>query len=92
MIDKAKLREIAQKATPGPWQRSGVRQKLGDEDCLMVGPDGFNIAALPIGRRPNEHASAFCDAAHIAAFDPPTVLAILDELEKTLEALAVRKP
>jgi len=53
--------------TPGPWQRSGVRRKLGDEDCICVGPDSFSIAFLPIGRRPREQAGAIADANLIAA-------------------------
>ena len=79
----AQLREwrtIAEKATPGPWQRSGVRQKLGVEDCIMVGPDRFLIVALPIGKNPGEHAGAFLYAGYIAAFDPTTAIAIIDEL------------
>jgi len=66
------LEAVCAKATPGPWIRSGCRRKMGDDDCIMVGPDGFLIAALPIGHRPNEHAGAFNDAAHIAAMSPAT--------------------
>jgi len=51
--------------TPIPWMRSGVRQYLGDEDCIKVGPDGFWIAFLPIGRRPQEQAGAIADANFI---------------------------
>lgn len=57
----------AAKHTPGPWQQSGVRQKLGNEDCIRVGPDGFAVAFLPIGRRPHEQAGAIADARLIAA-------------------------
>ena len=53
--------------TPGPWQRSGVRRKLGNEDCIVVGPDSFAIAFLPIGRRPQEQAGAIADACLISA-------------------------
>lgn len=53
--------------TPGPWQRSGVRQKLGNEDCIRVGSDGFAIAFLPIGARPQEQAGAIADARLISA-------------------------
>jgi hypothetical protein len=53
------------KHTAGPWQRSGVRIKLGGEDCLQVGPDGFAVAFLPIGRTPQEHAGAIADARRI---------------------------
>ena len=38
------------------------------------------IVALPIGKNPGEHAGAFMDAGYIAAFDPTTAIAIIDEL------------
>lgn len=56
---------------------------MGDEDCIMVGPDGFLMAALPIGQ-PRDHASAFNDAAFIAAANPSTILAILSERAELL--------
>jgi hypothetical protein len=65
------------KHTPGPWQRSGIRQKLGDEDCIRVGPDGFAIAFLPIGRRPQEQAGALADA-HLIAASPDLLEALRD--------------
>lgn len=68
------------KHTKGPWQRSGVRVKLGHEDCLQVGPDGFAIAFLPIGNRPNEQAGAIADACLIAA--APELLEALQECVK----------
>lgn len=55
------------KHTPGPWQVSGVRVRLGEHSCQAVGPDGFSIAFLPIGRRPDELAGALADARLIAA-------------------------
>lgn len=54
-------------ATKGSWQRSGVRVKLGKEDCIAVGPDGSAIAFIPIGRKPEEHSGAIADAQLIAA-------------------------
>ncbi len=75
--DLERLETLAKAATPGPWQRSGVRQKLMGEDCIMVGPDGFLIVALPIGKYPKEHAGAFNDAAYIAACSPDKILALI---------------
>lgn len=69
--------------TPGPWQRSGVRQKLGDHDCIRVGPDGFAIAFLPIGRRPQEQAGALADANLIAA--APSLLTACEGLLDALD-------
>ena len=98
--------EAAAKATPGPWQRSGVRVKLGIEDCIAVGPDTFNIAMLPTGSRPEEHAGAFKDAGFIALANPANAtllaqayLAALKDiaglrvaLERIGEVTAHRKP
>lgn len=61
------LERLLEKATPQPWQVSGVRVKLGKEDCQAIGPDGFSVAFLPIGHRPHELAGALADARLIAA-------------------------
>lgn len=72
--------------TPGPWQRSGVRVKLGGHDCLAVGPDGFSIAFLPIGNRPFEQAGAIADARLIAAapelYEAVAAMIAWDDAEK----------
>lgn len=72
------------KHTPGPWQVSGVRVKLGNEDCQAVGPDNFTIAFLPIGRRPHELAGALADARLLAAAPD-----MLEALRNTLSLLKV---
>ena len=69
---------MSEQHTPGPWMRSGVRIKLGAEDCLQVGPAGFTVAFLPIGKRPKEQAGAIADARLIAA--APELLAALQSL------------
>lgn len=78
--DTTALKALAEAATPGPWQRSGVRQKIS-EDCIMVGPDGLQILAIPYGWHPKDHAGAFKDAAYIAAANPQTVLTLLASVE-----------
>lgn len=78
----AELETLARAASPGPWIRSGCRRKMGDEDCIMVGPDGFLIAALPIGQ-PRDHAGAFKDAAFIAAANPAAVLKLIEAARPT---------
>jgi hypothetical protein len=65
--------------TNGPWQRSGVRIKLGAEDCIRVGPDGFPIAFIPIGKTHEQHAGAIADANLIAA--APTLLDALEAVQ-----------
>jgi len=80
--DLTELREIAEAATPGPWE-VGITT-FGDPNdgpthsCVReAGSEWFDHVA----------ASEGCDEAdlnmaHIAAFDPPTVIALIDELER----------
>lgn len=93
----ARLREIAGKATPGRWKVGididGLRGVYGTAPTeLGVGEVGVCIAVTAtIGRRDSAringkaHARWNEDAAHIAAFDPPTALALLSRLD-ALEA------
>ena len=62
----AELRTIAEAATSGDWSLIG-----GGE--YLVGP-GIQVA-------PDDGGVSSADAAHIAAFDPPTVLALLDRID-----------
>jgi hypothetical protein len=70
-IDTKRLREIAERATPGPWESilSGPvsRQRLVvDDDACKVVDCGVSNA----------------NAAFIAAANPQTVLALLDEIDR----------
>lgn len=85
-----RLEGLRAKATQEPWMRSGVRQKLGDEDCLRIGPDGFALAFLPIGARPHEQAGAIADADYIVALHnafPDLAQALRESMER--EALRI---
>ena len=82
-------REIAEKATPGPW---GVKCERHDNTCheyLILTEDGDKIVgADKIDLREVYYRSlpeAICsldshDAAHIAANSPDVVIATIDEL------------
>lgn len=59
-------RALAEKATPGPWVRKG--------GYLVYGPWGER----PVSDK--EGILNPADAAHIAANDPPTVIADIDEI------------
>lgn len=77
-IDKRALREVAEKATPGNWRRSSSR---------------FNgITATPFSLCGEEvmlaHTVEKRDAEFIAAANPATVLALLDELEAAEKRIA----
>ncbi|MFA5898096.1 MAG: ead/Ea22-like family protein [Hyphomicrobium sp.] len=72
MIDEQKMRELAEAATPGPWE---VEQK----------PNGYVQAVGPL--RADEYCGSSwvecfeADADYVSAVDPQTILALLDELQ-----------
>ena len=97
-FDLTKLREIAEAATPGPWKFATAPAEGSDETAIeylggaltgygplcvvwipetLGDPDGYRLTAAT-GDGPH----ALMDATHIAAFDPPTVLSLLDEIER----------
>lgn len=81
MNDLTKLREIANAATPGPWefQPSGDSE-CGEPQCCSeywdnrIWSQGLILAESGV--------LDDADAIHIAAFDPPTALALLGEIEE----------
>lgn len=80
MIDTTKLRELAQNATPGEWYVSApaehaVWKDIGDRRYLIADTsDGFT----------DDNNSEY-----IAAANPATVLALLDDLDSAKRALAM---
>ena len=80
-IDKQALREAAEKATPGEWKRM-----MRNSDELMTTFHGIAIGnvfvELTTGKRD------IFDAEFIAASNPATVLALLDELEAAEKRIA----
>src|SRR6185503_10767118 len=90
----ARLREIAGKATPGPWWTNG-RYDGRECGCAII---AARTDCGPLPGNPTRGMVAFasalintearqCEATahHIAAFDPPTALTLLDDLEKARE-------
>ena len=68
----AELRKIAEETRPGGGWTADVYQ-VNDEDGHQVyGADAYGDGTSPA-------------AEHIAAFDPPTVLALLDRLDAVLK-------
>jgi hypothetical protein len=85
-INIKKLKKLAEKATPGPWFRSGGRVDdydimtysigpVGDRENLEQYEDGFAYTYTT-----NDDGEA--NGAYIAAIDPDTLIGLLDELEK----------
>lgn len=98
-LDLTALRETANAATPGPW--SWGEESKGWGDC---GPNLETVERGPVysdgsqgslstvvgswGHDANGISVEDNDATHIAAFDPPTVLALLDRLQAAEAKLA----
>lgn len=86
-IDKRALREAAEKATPGPWyvhdkpcEDGNYGIDTSDKEYLAEAVVWWGFARQSIWREE--------DAKHIAAANPATVLALLDELERKEEQRA----
>ena len=75
VIDRVRLRALAEQATPGPWTAKSMN--LGQGSFRGVGPELINRAA------------ADRDAAYIAACDPPSILLLLDAADER-DRLAAR--
>lgn len=81
-LDLVGLRKIAGKATPGRWVFSPDDGSALDADAVFALDDaGEEVSTVTAWIDAN-------DAAHIAAFDPPTVLALLDLIEELEAELA----
>lgn len=81
-IDKAALRALAEAATPGPWAvhtraATAVQGSTGFAVATTGGYSTTTRNADDVGRELEGNA------AFIAAANPATILALLDELERT---------
>lgn len=74
-IDTKKLREIAEDATPGPWKATGWQDESFDGNHIIENHDKKIVA------RTDASDLFENNAAFIAAFDPRTVIAMLDEID-----------
>jgi hypothetical protein len=92
----ARLREIAQKATPGPWAAGCLADDAHPCNCRSVlcessmgaiatvqVNNGLSISEGGNDAPPIEEARA--NLRYIAAFDPPTTRALLDALDSLVE-------
>ena len=89
-LDLTKLREIAKAATPGDWGFEYAGEShCGEPQCCSeywdnrIWAGGMVIA--------ESHCLSDGDAHHIATFDPPTAIALIDELERLREVVATVK-
>lgn len=77
----AELRRIAEAATPGPWISPWDQTHDDPEEYGFYSADGEKVAGITWIDGPQFECSE-ADAHHIAAFDPTTVLALLDRIEE----------
>ena len=70
----AELRETAEAARPGPWEVQNRGVTIVQENGTSVKP----LIALALGSEPAP--DDLRNFPHIAAFDPPTVLALIAEV------------
>lgn len=76
------LRELAERATPGPW-RTASNRPFGpyvDADTSPLAADGRHVLI-------RNWKEVCLNAAYIAAANPAAILALLDELASTRAAL-----
>ena len=79
-LDLTKLREIAEAATPGPW---GLwNPSSGPSHISIGGKIAFQSVETADSFAYDEVIPHWRDAYHIATFDPPTALALIDEIEQ----------
>lgn len=70
------LRKIAEAATPGPWTEFHENGTPGEYEAFNCPPA---TGAMLVNYAPMEQRAK--DSRYIATFDPPTVLALITELE-----------
>lgn len=76
MIDLKALREVAEKATPGPWHIGHI----SEHEPEIVDIDGSN--GLTICKSYGQ-----ADSSYLCAANPITILALIDRLERYEKAL-----
>ena len=103
-VDLERLRALAEKATPGPWQTKGVSMEDGS---ISIGPTAYPIVLAYVtnaasfgdfvtaalhGRRdfgaPDTAVTQWASADFIAACDPQTITWVLDDRQRLLDRVA----
>jgi hypothetical protein len=84
----ADLRAVVEAATPGPWHVCPESPVDADSVVVTLGHDPV-ASAMDEWHDPFFGPStAVADAAYIATFDPPTVLGLIERVERAEDALA----
>ena len=86
--ERATLKALALAATPGPWQRSGVREKWRTAysgqmmDGHVIGPADQKGWLILVPYDPRHHAEDYANAQYVAAASPDRILALVEENER----------
>ena len=78
--ERDKLRELASKATPGPWSYDLDEQEIHADTYIEYGGDPYHIVH-------GDGSIAEKNAIFIAESNPETISKLLDDYEKLEEAL-----
>lgn len=73
-LDIPALRAIAEAATEGPWR---AYESQTHAEMFVVDPRGFLMDGIVCGPTYEKR-----NVEHVATFDPPTVIELLDRLER----------
>lgn len=92
-LDHAALRALAEAATPGPWEQHATHIAKHFERSANIASIGSPrrsgaVGYTPLGLDDPDFAEAHANAAFIAAFNPATALALLDEVARLRAAIA----
>ncbi|MGG5949399.1 ead/Ea22-like family protein [Salmonella enterica] len=84
-IDKRALREVAERATQGPWE-------MEQENIWFTDEDGYtkHLAYVEQGDDVDDKQDHY-NTAYIAAANPATMLALLDEMEAAEKRIAEQR-
>jgi hypothetical protein len=77
MTDHTELRRLAESATPGPWTALGTGVRGGDHWYIVADDEAIAYVSANDG---SDEAERQPRAEFIAAANPSTVLALLDEI------------
>lgn len=86
MKDLANLRKIAEAATPGEWVH--WNPSVGESHIAIANKVAWRSLKSSTKFADDEKIPHWADATHIATFDPPAVLALIDRLEQAEAAVA----
>lgn len=78
-INTKRLRALAEAATPGPWEAVTTGVRGGDHWYVTAEDEAILHVSSQDGDNEGQREPL---ATYIAEIDPPTLIALLDELEK----------